>query len=123
MTESVTEFSEVLHPYFPPPTYSSVRVGGLVVEIGSCDGTDSGAYKLLLNPFCLPPFSYVVKCCMKRIRPAFCLKWTYRSALRATTITTIIIQAPTVENHIRLRYAIAKFFEHPAPGGTCWYMV
>ena len=25
---SVTEFSEVLPPLFPPPTFSSVRVGG-----------------------------------------------------------------------------------------------
>ena len=25
---SVTEFSEVLPPFFPPPTFSSVRVGG-----------------------------------------------------------------------------------------------
>ena len=42
--ESVTEFSEVLPPYFPPPTSSSVRVGGvgLVVVVGSCGGTDSG---------------------------------------------------------------------------------
>ena len=38
MSESVTEFSEVL----PPPTSSSVRVGGLVVVVGSCGGTDNG---------------------------------------------------------------------------------
>ena len=28
---SVTEFSEVLPPFFPPPTFSSVRVVGVVV--------------------------------------------------------------------------------------------
>ena len=28
MSVSVTEFSEVLPPFFPPPTFSSVRVGG-----------------------------------------------------------------------------------------------
>ena len=33
----MTEFSAVLRP----PTSSSVRVGGLVVVVGSCDGTDS----------------------------------------------------------------------------------
>ena len=37
MSESVTEFSEVLPPYFPPLTSSSVRVGG-----ASGGGTDSG---------------------------------------------------------------------------------
>ena len=42
MSESVTEFSEVLPPYFPLHSSSSVRVGGLVVVIGSCGGTDSG---------------------------------------------------------------------------------
>ena len=43
MSESVTEFSEVLPPYFPPPTPSSVRVGGVVVVgVGSCGGIDSG---------------------------------------------------------------------------------
>ena len=31
---SVTEFSEVLPPFFPPPTFSSVRVGGVVVVVG-----------------------------------------------------------------------------------------
>ena len=35
---SVTEFSEVL----PPPTFSSVKVGGIVVVVGGCGGTDSG---------------------------------------------------------------------------------
>ena len=40
---SVTEFSVVLQPYFPCPTSSSVRVGGVVVVVvGSCGGTDSG---------------------------------------------------------------------------------
>ena len=42
---SVTEFSEVLPPFFPPPTFSSVRVGGVVVVVvmvGGCGGTDSG---------------------------------------------------------------------------------
>ena len=28
MSVSVTEFSEVLPPFFPPPTFSSIRVGG-----------------------------------------------------------------------------------------------
>ena len=42
MSEIVTEFSEVLPPYFPPFTSLSVRVGGLVVVVGSCGGTDSG---------------------------------------------------------------------------------
>ena len=43
MNESVTEFSEVLPPYFPPPTFSSVKVGGVVKVVGSCGGTDSGS--------------------------------------------------------------------------------
>ena len=42
MSLSVTEFSEVLPPFFPPPTFSSVRVGGVVVVVGCCGGTDSG---------------------------------------------------------------------------------
>ena len=42
MSVSVTEFSEVLPPFFPPPTFSSVRVGGVVVVVGGCDGTVSG---------------------------------------------------------------------------------
>ena len=42
MSESVTEFSEFLPLYFPPPTSSSVRVGGLVVVVDSCGGTNSG---------------------------------------------------------------------------------
>ena len=42
MSESVTEFSEVLPPYFPRSTSSSVRVWGVVVVVGSCGGTDSG---------------------------------------------------------------------------------
>ena len=41
MSESVTEFSEVLPPYFPRTTSSSVRVGGLVVMVGNYGGTDS----------------------------------------------------------------------------------
>ena len=41
MSVSVTEFSEVLPP-FPPPTSSSIRVGGVVVVVSSCGGTDSG---------------------------------------------------------------------------------
>ena len=41
MSESVTEFSGVLPLYFPPPTSSSVRVGGIVVVVGSCGSTDS----------------------------------------------------------------------------------
>ena len=78
----LTEFSEVLPSYFLPPTSSSVRVGGLVVVVLIM-------VPKLLNPFCLPPFSYVVnECCRKGLRPAFCWKWTYRSVLRATTTTT-----------------------------------
>ena len=41
MSVSVTEFSEVLPPFFPPPSFSSVRVGGVVVVVGSCGGTDN----------------------------------------------------------------------------------
>ena len=41
-SEKVTEFSEVLPPYFPLPTSSSVRAGGVVVVVGSCFGTDGG---------------------------------------------------------------------------------
>ena len=39
---SATEFSEVLPHFFPPPTFSSVRVRGVVVVVGGCGGTDSG---------------------------------------------------------------------------------
>ena len=39
---SVTKFSEVVPPFFPPQTFSSVRVGGVVVVVGACGGTDSG---------------------------------------------------------------------------------
>ena len=39
---SVTEFSEVLPPFFPPPTFSSVRVAGVVVVVGCCGGIDIG---------------------------------------------------------------------------------
>ena len=39
---SVTEFSEVLPPFFPPPTFSSVKVGGVLVVVGGCGGTVSG---------------------------------------------------------------------------------
>ena len=42
MSVSVTEFSEVLPPFFPPPTFSSVRVGGVMVVVGGCGGTVSG---------------------------------------------------------------------------------
>ena len=42
MSESVTEFSEVLPPYFATPTSSYVRVGGKVVVAGSRGGTESG---------------------------------------------------------------------------------
>ena len=38
---SVTAFSEVLPPFFPPPIFSSVTVGGLVVVVGGCGGTGS----------------------------------------------------------------------------------
>ena len=85
MSESMTEFSIALPPYFPPRTSSSVRVGGLVLVVGSC-GVLIVIPKLLLHLFCLPTFSYVVnECCMKSPRPVFCWKWTYRSVLRATT--------------------------------------
>ena len=40
--ENVTEFSEVLPPYFPPTTSSSEKVGGVVEVVGSCGDTDSG---------------------------------------------------------------------------------
>ena len=42
MSVSVTEFSEVFPPFFPPPTFSSARVGGVEVVVGGCGGTDSG---------------------------------------------------------------------------------
>ena len=42
MSVSVTEFSKVLTPFFPPPTFSSVRDGGVVVVVGGYGGTDSG---------------------------------------------------------------------------------
>ena len=42
MSVSVTEFSEILPPFFPPPTFSSVRVGAVVVVVGGCGGTVSG---------------------------------------------------------------------------------
>ena len=109
MSESVTEFSEVLSPYFPPPTSPSVRVGGLVVVVGSCGGTDSATYKLLLHPFCLPPSSYVAnEWCMKCLRPAFCWKGTYRSVLRATittTVSSIVIWNVSVR---LLKFGVAK---------------
>ena len=28
-------------PFFPPPTFLSVKVGGVVVVVGGCGGTDS----------------------------------------------------------------------------------
>ena len=42
MSVSATEFSEVVPPFFPPHTFSSVKVGGVVVVVGGCGGTDSG---------------------------------------------------------------------------------
>ena len=42
MSVSVTEFSEVLPPSFPPPTSSFARVGGGGSGGGRCGGTDSG---------------------------------------------------------------------------------
>ena len=56
MSESVTQFSEVLPPYFPTFTSSSVRLGGLVVVVVVLIVVP----KLLLHPFCLSPFSV---CC------------------------------------------------------------
>ena len=38
---SATESSEVLPLFFPPPTFSSVKVWGVVVVVGGCGGTDS----------------------------------------------------------------------------------
>ena len=49
MSASVTEFSEVLPPFFTPPTFSFVRVVSVVVLIV--------VPKLLLHPPCLPSFS------------------------------------------------------------------
>ena len=34
MSVSVNEFSDVLHPLFLPPTFSSVRFVGVVVRVG-----------------------------------------------------------------------------------------
>ena len=42
MSVSGTESSEVLPPFFPPPTFSFVKVGEVVVVVGGCGGTDSG---------------------------------------------------------------------------------
>ena len=42
MSVSATEFSEVLPPFFPTPTFSAVKIGGVVVMLGGCGGTDSG---------------------------------------------------------------------------------
>ena len=42
MSESVTEFSEVLPPFFPPPTSSFCKSWEVVEVVGSCGGTDSG---------------------------------------------------------------------------------
>ena len=44
MSVSATEFSEDFSPFFPPPTFSSVKVGGggVAVVVGGCGGTDSG---------------------------------------------------------------------------------
>ena len=42
MSESVSEFSEVLLPFLSPLTSSSVRVGEVVVVVDSCGSTDSG---------------------------------------------------------------------------------
>ena len=39
---SVTEFYEVLPPFFLPPIFSSVRVGRVVVVVGGGGGTDNG---------------------------------------------------------------------------------
>ena len=41
MSVSATESSEVLPPFFPPPTFSSVKGGEGVVVVGGCGGTDS----------------------------------------------------------------------------------
>ena len=54
MSESVTEFCEVLPTYFPPPTSSSVRVGRVVVVVGSCGGTDSGTQASPLSSLSSP---------------------------------------------------------------------
>ena len=39
---SATEFSEVIPSFFPRTTFSSVKVGVVVVVVGGCGGTDSG---------------------------------------------------------------------------------
>ena len=66
--------------------------------------------KLLLHPFCLPPFSYVVnECCMKSLRPAFFWKWTYLSVLRATTTTMLELQSCHLADDSRRR-AVLPFF-------------
>ena len=57
--------------------------------VGSCGGTDSGT-KASAPSFPVFPLSLYLmnECCMRRLRPAFCWKWTYQSVLRATTTTT-----------------------------------
>ena len=42
MSESVTEFSEVLPTFLPHLFICKSWEGGLVVGVGSCGGTDSG---------------------------------------------------------------------------------
>ena len=42
LSESVTEISEVLPPYFPPTTSSSETIAGLMLVVGICFGTYSG---------------------------------------------------------------------------------
>ena len=86
MSESVTEFSEVLPPYFPLPTSSSVRVGALVVVVLIV------VLKLLLHLLCLPRFLYIVnECCMKSHGQHIAGSGPIGlSVLRATTTTTTI---------------------------------
>ena len=66
MSVSVTEFSEVLPPFFPPSISSSVRVGGVVVVVGSCGGNDSGTQTSTpSSPVFHLSLNVVNECCMK----------------------------------------------------------
>ena len=56
MYESVTEFPEVLPPYFPSPHLLICESLGVVVVVCSCGGTDSGIPKLFLDPILSSPF-------------------------------------------------------------------
>ena len=53
VNESVTEFLRFFLPKFPLPTFWSVRVLEVVVEVDNCGGTESGTSA--------SPFSVVLK--------------------------------------------------------------